>query len=347
MADRKRHHVYGPYPHRSRWRVELITDDGRRSRLSFATEREAAAVADAARARLDGFQVSDAVREYLEHEQRRGLKAGTVATKGYRLRAVLGVDEARGRTGGPVVDLTPARAARLLEGLEASVDTKIGTLSACRAFGSYLVERRLLRADPFAGCKVVGRKRRGKVQLTIDEGRAFFATALELAEAGDVAALAVLLTLALGCRASEITDRRVRDLDDRGTVLVIPVGKTENAARRLLVPDALRPLLARAVLGRGMVEPLLPREGLPPTRSWLAYHVTRICRAARVTEVCPHSLRGLAATAATRAQESAEAVASFLGHGNTAVAERHYLAPGTRAEVARGRALTVLAGGLT
>lgn len=351
MADRKkRNHVYGPYQHRTRWRVELWTADGRRSRRSFATEREAAAVAEAARSKLEGLQVSDAVAEFLDHETKRGLASGTVATKGYRLRAVLHVDVDAGRTGGLVSDLTPARGEKLIDGYEAAHDTRVGALAACRSFGAYLVGRKLAKVDPFAGCKVVGKKKRGKPQLTIDEGRLFFAKALELADGGDITALAVLLCLTFGCRASEITDRLVRDLDDGGRVLVIPSGKTENAARRLAVPDLLQPLLERVTKAhgrrRGSGEPLLPREGPAPTRWWLDYHVRRICGLAKVTEVCPHSLRGLAATAATKAQESAAAVAGFLGHGSEAVAERHYIATGTRAAVQRDRALTVLAGGL-
>lgn len=189
---RRSEHVYGPTKHGKRWRLTFVAGDGRRSVESFASEGECAEAIGAYRARLAGTQVSDAIAEFLDAELERGLRAGTVATLGYRLRAVLQVDAKR--TGGPVADLTPARARRLLEGYEAAVDTRKGALAACRAFGAHCVARRYVRVDPFKDCKVVGQKKRGKPQLSIDEGRLFFATALEKANAGDVAALGVLLS---------------------------------------------------------------------------------------------------------------------------------------------------------
>ena len=41
------------------------------------------------------------------------------------------------------------------------------------------------------------------------------------------------MALLLGMRASEVLCRVVRDLDDAGRVLWIPLGKTDNARRRL------------------------------------------------------------------------------------------------------------------
>lgn len=346
---RRSEHVYGPYKHGDRWRLVFVAGDGKRSVESFASEGECVAAIAEDREKLKGFKVSDAIAEFLDVERDRGLAEGSVATLGYRLRAVLQVDTKR--SGGLVADLTPARARRLLESYRAAVDTKKGALSACRSLGAHCVARGYLRADPFAGCKVGGRKKRGKVQLSIDEGRLFFARALELANAGDIAALGVLLCLTFGCRASEIADRAVRDLDDRGRVLSIPHGKTATARRRLAVPEILRPALARAVAPRGRRrpagDPMLPRKGLPPTRHWLRYHVRRICKEAEVTDVCTHSLRGLAATAATVAQESAAAVAGLLGHASPAVTERHYLAAGAAADARAARSFGVLTGGKT
>jgi integrase len=346
---RRSEHVYGPYKHGERWRLVLATGDGGRSVESFASEGECVEAIAAYRARIAGLQVSEAIVEFLDATRARGLAEGSVVTTGYRLRAVLQVDTRKGTTGGLVADLTPVRARRLLAGYKAAVDTRKGSLASCRAFGAFCVERGYLRTDPFAGCKVEGRKRRGKVQLSIDEGRVFFARALELANGGDVAALGVLLCLTFGCRASEIADRVVRDLDDRGRVLSIPHGKTASARRRLAVPPVLQPAINRAIAPDGRrrrpTDPLLPRDGLPPTRHWLRYHVRRICRMAGVTDVCTHSLRGLAATAATVAQEGAAAVAGLLGHASPTVTERHYLAPGTAAAARAARSFGVLAGG--
>lgn len=345
----RREHVYGPYKHKNGWSIVYVRG-GDRSTVVVAGQVEAQRLVDEARAQLSGRQVSEAVRAFLEREERRGLRAGTVTTLGYRLRAVLQVDADGPRTGGPVAELTPARATRLLAGYEASVDTRKGALAACRAFGAFTASKGWTRSNPFEACAVDGRKRRGKKQLTIDEAREFFRVALERASGGDRGAVAALLYVVLGCRASELRERVVRDIDNRGTVLVIPGGKTAAAARRLSIPAELQPLVSALLVRDGVrLHPgayLFDRgDGKPPTNDWARYQVHKLCRAAKVPRVCTHSLRGLQSTLATAANATAEAVAAQLGHTSPAVTGRHYLAPGA-AESARGRtALTVLAGG--
>jgi hypothetical protein len=61
----------------------------------------------------------------------------------------------------------------------------------------------------------LGKRRRGKPQLTTDEARKFLATALELA-AEDEGAIAAAMALLMGMRASEIVARTVScSADDR------------------------------------------------------------------------------------------------------------------------------------
>ena len=48
------------------------------------------------------------------------------------------------------------------------------------------------------------------------------------ANVGNDAAVGVLTALLMGMRASEVTDRVVRDLDDEGCLLWIEVGKTKR-----------------------------------------------------------------------------------------------------------------------
>lgn len=84
----RREHVYGPYPHKNGWSIVHVR--GReRSTVVVADEVEAQRLVDEARAKLAGRKVSDAVVEFLAREERRGLRPGTIATLGFRLRAVL------------------------------------------------------------------------------------------------------------------------------------------------------------------------------------------------------------------------------------------------------------------
>jgi integrase len=346
----RREHVYGPYERKNGWEVVYVTPGGKRLTRLFPQESEARREADKARAKLEGRQLSDALRDFLQHSTRRGLRPGTVTTLGYRLRAVLQIDEDDGRAGGPIADLTPARAARLVEEYPRSVDTMKGSLAACRAFAAFCVSKRWLRADPFAACVVVGRKKRGKPQLTEDEAREFYHHAFELASKGDRPAIAALLYLVLGCRASEVTERTARDIDARGTILLIPHGKTHAAARRLVIPEPLRPLVAKLLRRKGQrlrpADYLFDRgDGQPPTKDWALWHVRRICRLAGVTEITTHSLRGLQSTLATAANAPAEAVAAQLGHASPAVTDRHYTAAGAKASARGARVLAVLDGG--
>ena len=67
-------------------------------------------------------------------------------------------------------------------------------------------------------------------------------------------ALAAVTALLLGCRASEVLQVRVRDLDCGGTRLWIAArdsdyrGKTTNAARDPDIPEVLRPRLLKLTL---------------------------------------------------------------------------------------------------
>ena len=175
--------------------------------------------------------------------------------------------------------------------------------------------------------------RAGTSQLRIDEARRFVALAITRAEGGDRAALAALLALLLGMRAGEVLQRVARDLDDQGRVLWITRGKTDNARRRLTVPEVLRPLLDRLARGKAPDELLFgasPRGADKPlTDAWLWGHVQRLCDEAGVPRVSTHSLRGLHSTLALEAGATASAVAAALGHGSFQITAKHYAAPGT------------------
>lgn len=144
-----------------------------------------------------------------------------------------------------------------------------------------------------------------------------------------VGAIAVALQLALGLRSSELLARRVRDLDEGGSVLLIPNGKTHNARRRPEVPEFLRPHLRELVRDKAPDAYLFGTRptGQPLLTNWLIRAVHRVCERAGVPKVCAHSLRGLHATLALRQGVSSQAVATALGHGSFTVTARHYADP--------------------
>ena len=136
-----------------------------------------------------------------------------------------------------------------------------------------------------------------------------------------------LTALLMGMRASEVTDRVVRDLDDEGRLLWIEVGKTKRS-RTLEVPALLPPYLLALAKDRGPEEQLITRGrhsvATSAGRQWLRYWVTYVCHQAEIPRICVHS-RGLHATLATEAGVSSHAVASALGHTSPAVTHAHYV----------------------
>lgn len=166
----------------------------------------------------------------------------------------------------------------------------------------------------------------GKPQLSLDEARRLARHLWPRATDGDEGAIALLTQLFLGLRSSEVLSRKVRDLDDAGRVLVIPFGKTENARRRLVVDERLRPLLLRQAAGKAPDERLFGR-GRGYYNSFLVRRLRIYCGEAQVPVVCPHSLRGLHSTLALEAGATSAAVASALGHSSFAITAKHYADP--------------------
>jgi integrase len=193
----------------------------------------------------------------------------------------------------------------------------------------------------------IGKVRVGKPQLRIDEARRFAETALTLyTEQGDTLALAALMALLLGLRASEVLLRVARDVDDGGRILWIDGGKTHNARRHLRVPEVLQGHLQKLVSTLGPEEPLFGRgrTGQPHRRQTLHSEVARICVRSGVPKVCPHSLRGLYATLAVESGAVSDAVAASLGHGSFAMTSRHYAQPTAVRNAQTARVLDFLGG---
>lgn len=330
--------VIGPYRHRRKWRVFRVAADGRRRPRSFASEREALDYVDEFNKQAAGRTVAEAVKEYLEHVEALGRKASTVTTKRYRLEALLQVADHGSLQ---LSRLTADRAQRLYDERRAKTraDTHRNELGAAKELGAWCVKQGWLAACPFAGVEPMGQRKKGKLKLRIDEARRFRDTAL--AE-GSFEGLAAALALLMGPRASEVTDRQVRDVDDGGRVFWIERAKTPNGDRALEVPEEIRPLLIALVEGREPLEPLFGDVD----RQWLYYHVRRICKKAGVPVVGPQGLRGTAASIGAEAI-AVRFVADALGQAGPTVTRQHYLRRGAEQLGQQRARLRVLAGGLS
>lgn len=334
MPRQRTERIYGPTKHGKRWRVTIVAADGGRSYASesdegpagFATEEAALEYIRGFRETADERTVATAVAEYLQHRTEIGKRPGTVTTDGYRLRGMLQFHK-RDRT---LLQLTPQVARTLFAQRKAELvkkrgklayDTAFGELCVVRAFIAWCIKQGWVSRDPFEEIELEGQKVSGKPQLYIDESRRFVETALaEHSLEGLAAAMAILM----GMRASEITNRVVRDVDDGGRVLWISRAKTPKGNRHLKVPTVLQPPLVELCARRFPAERLF---GEGRDRHWVYYHVQRICRLAKVPVVCTQGLRGTQSTISIEAV-SVEHVAAALGQKGPRVTRRAYLAPG-------------------
>jgi integrase len=180
------------------------------------------------------------------------------------------------------------------------------------------------------------------VSIAIDEARRWIATAIALADAGDVGAVAAMLALLLRMRAGEIVSRVVRDLDDDGRLLWIPDSKTEAGKRTLRIPDLLRPYLQLLAADQRPDALLFGKHW----RDWIRKSVGRVCELANVPVVCAHSMRGLHSTLAMDAGITGQVVAASLGHESVSTTVQSYAKPEAVASARQRRALAVLQGGL-
>lgn len=356
-----RNRVNGPtwIKSRERWRVEVITKSastGNRKRTTrwFVDEALAQDCRDEIAAgleRLSATTAHQAIDEYRAHLHDKGTGAISYLETVRRLKLFFSEPE---RTIGRI---TSERAKGYYEafrkrlrpdGKPISVDYHRSALINARSFLAWCVERGWLGENPLTAVKGVGRRNAGKRQHTGDETRKLYAVCLARAQAGDRSALGVLMALLMALRSSDITRRLVRDVDLDATVLRVSDGKTAASNRPRKIPEVLQPLLAQLVAGRAAGEPLFPTPYTSSghhTRRWLEQAMERHCEAAGVDYVCPHALKGTAATLLAATGALADQIADHLSHEETATTRRHYTGAGALEEAAAARALTVIAGG--
>ena len=357
--------VLGPYKRQDgRFAVLVFTPSGERKTLYASSKKEARLLLRAARDEVDSevLTVERSLEQYDEYMATRGLRPRTRETTTTGIKAMIGDDDkALARVTGRF--LSKRVEERLREGR--AVDTVASGMRMLRTWARWCHKQGLFTLRHLEGIEdveVIGRRRKGKAQLTADEARKFLDAGLRIAAKGprkkdqvkdktpitQEGALIATCALVLGVRARELLDRAVRDLDEEGTVLVIWSGKTDAARRRLEVPEVVAELLQAQVKGRAHEDRLFGEkegQGRPRSTSWLNGQVRALCRAAKVPEVCTHGLRGTHATLAEEAGATGHLVAATLGHTSAAVAGRHYTAPGTREKIAQRRAFKVIAGG--
>jgi len=340
--------VKGPYSERGgrRFRIRICDASGRRD-LYFPTLKDALDGMKRAERELPQGQESLTLRavldEYTQEKVRRGLcKQESANQHRDRLSSWLAnfLDQDVGK-------LSSKRAAALYEHLITTPTQKTGKppmaathrfyLKLAQTLFRWAVRKGYVRENPFSDIQPVGRPNRGKKQLRFEEAERFISTGFRLFEEhDDWMALAAVTALLLGLRASEALHLRVRDLDCGGTKLWVAAsdsyrGKTINARRDPEVPKVLQPRLVKLASGRAPEEYLfgIARTGKPRCRQVLHSTVQRLCKAAAVPLVCPHSLRGLWATAGVKSGAVSHAVAATLGHGSFEVTSKHYVQPGT------------------
>jgi integrase len=298
----------------------------------FHTEAEAQQEAHRLRreaARQIGVSVDAALIAYVRYLVAKGNRPRSVASTSERLRSVFAGHEHRpiafGREDAERIwEDYRKRPTRMKKA--PAIDTQRNVLHETRTFMRWCRKQGWAKtAEPFGQIEIIGQRSRGKDQLDrLDDARRWLATALRLGADGDAGAVAAATALLMGMRASEVTDRLVRDLDDDGRVLVIPHAKTRAGVRRLRIPEVLQPLLAALASDK---EPNDALFGPSAHRWWLRLAVRRICGIARTPVVSPHGLRGTHATLAVQAGVTGDAVAAALGHESFTVTTAHYAKP--------------------
>lgn len=311
------------------WRVRLVdTETKKKQSHLFATEAEARIAMPLLLRRYRrpvGVRVSKALEAYREHLATRGNRPG----RPNRPRTIEVTLDRLTKLFEPAGDcltgeLTQKMVRECWDRCAAgkATDTCLNTLGQARTFVRWLLKQNWIKSSVlFDEIEVLGRRKKGKPQLTEDESRAFLGCAIERARRGDPGAVAAIVALLLGLRATEIAERVVRDLDAGGTKLLITRSKTAAGVRTMKVPAVLQPLLKQLATGKQSTDRLF---GDDVDRFWVRRNVRRLCTSAGVPVVPPHGLRGTHGRLAVEAGISGDVVAASLGHESFEVTENHY-----------------------
>jgi integrase len=293
--------------------------------------------------RLEGVTFKQAIDSFVEHLKEKGSQEVSVNNVSSWLRLffadVMGTQVAR---------LRPERAADLYVAFRQgrSVDYHRAALSRAKGLLAWCIDQGWCAENALAKVKGVGKKKKGKMQLTGDEVMKWIAVCLAKASRRDSlssvrqsdAAVALMTLLLLALRQSDVLKRNVRDVDLGATVLRVTGGKTQKSNRPRHIPPLLRPFLLAITANRAGNELLFG----PRTNDWLRTAQRKICQEAGVPYVCPHGLKGTMGSLMAERGEAIDRIANHLSHENPYVTERHYLAPGIIDGAQASRAIEVL-----
>lgn len=355
---REKTRVLGPYPYRDKFRIIVCEEGGAKTAQLFETEDAANRVKAALEKQLQAEtdrtieEAIDAYEVYMRDVKQNKLQSCTATA--WRLRRFF-VD-----TDLALSSLTSKLAAECYEKLISlpsertnkplSADSHRNILAEAKTFLNWCVrDKHWLKANPLSEVLGRGRRRHGKPQLRIDEARKLRTICHEKAATGDDGAVAVLLAMLMGLRASEIVSRTVRDLDDGGRILWIDdtehgfSPKTEAGRRPVSVWEEVQPYLLARTMDKLPGALLFQAEtGGTHWRDWVRKQTGRLCKAAGVPAVSAHSLRGFAATLGLLSGVPLSQVAASLGHESPSTTLQSYAAPGTSAAINQRQALAVL-----
>jgi integrase len=352
MARRaKPERVLGPYRHYNRWRVFLVAAGGQKTVTDYEKEEDARQVLRSLRRELTraGRPTLEEAREQYEKYMRedKGNKPRSIEATTWRLGIFFSEEDLT------VDELTPVRCRGYYEALRTrprpttkrplAVDSHRNILAEARSFLKWCVGKRWLARNPLDEVTGVGKRKHGKAQLRIDEARRWQARALAFADEGEQGAVAAMMSLVMGMRASEIITRVVRDLDDDGRLLWIPETKTEAGKRTLPVPEFLQPYLRGIATGKKPTDLLFGRHWRDWPREW----VQRICKTAKVPKVTAHGMRGLHGTLAVERGATTHVVAQALGHESETTSRESYISREAITGADQRRVLDVLTGSST
>lgn len=343
--------IFGPYPHRSRWRL-VLREGGKQTVSSYATKDEAEKVKRTIERKLaeqPPITLDSAMAEYEAYlRDDKGNKPASYTATIWRLRRFFPLHEL------PIAEVSHERctiyykvlreAVSPQTGKPLAVDSHRNILAEARTFMTWCIKKKWLAKNPLDGVEGQGRRRHGKPQLRIDEAKRWRQEAVKLAEQGEAGAVAAMMTLYMALRCGEVVSRLVRDLDHSGQILWVEETdrgfspKTQASRRPVEVPDVLRPYLIELARGRSPDQLLFGQHW----RDWPRHWVKRICGKAGVPAVSAHAMRGLHATLSVRTGLSPHAVAASLGHESPSTTLQSYVAPGTHERASRERALRIL-----
>jgi integrase len=223
-------------------------------------------------------------------------------------------------------------------------------LRTAKSFLKWCVQKGFIASNPAAGVDKVGKRKRGKKKLNIEETMKFIEVGMDMAAEGDLGALAAVLALVLAMRAGEVLGLVPRALDMDFTIVKVLRGKTDPSERSLALPMEfpvgrfLQECLRQLCAGRGRDDLIFPSErGGRRRRKWLWEATRRVCARADVTVVSTHGLRGTHLTHAEEAGATASVMMRQGGHSRE-VQRRHYLAAGSEERGAQARFKAALAG---